>query len=60
MIKQFYIVSPTAAYLQIPYLIWCICLILKFLYILIKLRCVFEKAKIKTLSSSTVNSVSFK
>ncbi|WP_416390528.1 TspO/MBR family protein [[Clostridium] symbiosum] len=24
MIKQFYIVSPTAAYLQIPYLIWCI------------------------------------
>lgn len=24
MIKQFYIVSPAAAYLQIPYLIWCI------------------------------------
>ena len=24
MIKQFYIVSPTAAYFQIPYLIWCI------------------------------------
>lgn len=24
MIRQFYIVSPLAAYLQIPYLIWCI------------------------------------
>ena len=24
MIKQFYKISPTAAYLQIPYLLWCI------------------------------------
>lgn len=24
MIKQFYIVSPLAAYLQIPYLLWCL------------------------------------